>query len=103
MFPSGPLRRVLGAYALYGVVELATWVAVVLFAYDRGGPSLAAVSASVQLLPAAVLTAPLTGLADRLPRGTALACTRTLVPDRPGWACSSARWARGHWSSPCWS
>src|SRR3954454_21958665 len=66
------LRRVLLAYALYDLVEFATWMAIVLFAYDRGGAGLAGAIAVIQLLPAAVLAPPLATIGDRLPRGTAL-------------------------------
>ena len=66
------LTRAFIGYALFGVVELAIWVAVVLFAYDRGGPSLVAVASVAQLLPAVVLAAPLGAIGDRMPRGTAL-------------------------------
>lgn len=69
----GPARRVLVAYQLYGLVEMAIWVAILLWAYDEGGAELAGLVAVVQLLPAALLAPPLASLGDRISRGTALA------------------------------
>lgn len=66
------LRRVLLAYGLYGLVELGTWFAVILYAFARGGAGLAGLVAVVQVVPAAVLSPLLAGVAERLPRGTAL-------------------------------
>lgn len=66
------LRRVLGAYALFDVVEMYAWLVVVLWAYERGGPSLAAVASIVQLVPAALLAPVLGGIGDVMPRGRAL-------------------------------
>lgn len=69
----GRLVRVVAAFALFGVVEYAIWIAVLLWAYDLGGAPLAGLVSVLQLLPA-VLLAPLAGaFGDRLPRGTALA------------------------------
>jgi MFS family permease len=73
------LRRALFAYALYALVEFSTWLAIILFAYDRGGASLAGVAAVLQLLPAAVLAPPLAAIGDRLPRGKALALAHGAV------------------------
>lgn len=69
----GRLIRVVTAFALFGVVEYAIWIAVLLWAYDLGGAPLAGLVSVLQLLPAVLLT-PLAGaFGDRLPRGTALA------------------------------
>jgi MFS family permease len=66
------LRRGLLAYQLYGLVEMATWFAIILYAFARGGPRLAGIVAVCEVLPAALLAPLLAGLAERLPRGTAL-------------------------------
>ena len=68
----GALRRVVLAYLLYGLVEVAIWLAIILWAFDEGGAALAGLVSVVQLLPAAVLAPPLTALGDRRSRGTAL-------------------------------
>ncbi len=66
------MRRVLIAYTLYDLVEMALWLAIIFYAYDRGGAGLAGLVAVVQLVPAALLTPAIAGIGDRLPRGRAL-------------------------------
>jgi MFS family permease len=68
----GRMRRVLIAYALYDLVETALWLAIIFYAYDRGGASLAGLAAVIQLVPAALLTPAIAGLGDGMPRGQAL-------------------------------
>ncbi len=67
------LRRVLIAFLLFNVVEWATWIAVLVWAYGYGGVRAASLVALVQLVPAAVLAPGLALLAERLARGRALA------------------------------
>lgn len=67
------VRRTLGAYALFDLVEIAIWLAIILYAFDKGGAPLAGVVGVLQLLPAVVLAPPLASVGDRMPRGTALA------------------------------
>lgn len=66
------VRPALIAYALYGLVEFASWLAVTLWAFDRGGAALASTVAVVQLVPSAVLAPAAAALGDRLPRPRAL-------------------------------
>ena len=91
------LRRVLLAYGLYNLVEVATWIAVIMWAYSRGGAVLAGASSVIQLLPSAVLAPLLAGIGDRMSRGTALAVAHgavavattltlmALASDAPAW------------------
>ena len=75
----GGVRRVLGAYALFGFAEFFGWIVIILWAYDRGGAGLAALAAVVQLVPAAIIGPALASVGDRIPRGTALALAYALV------------------------
>lgn len=75
----GGLRRMVLAYGIYDVVDIAIWVAIIFYAYDAGGVSLVGVVAVVQLIPAAFLGPALVGMGDRLPRGTALVLSHGAV------------------------
>ncbi len=66
------LRRVLAAYTLYDLIEFSVWLAIILYAYGKGGASLAGVSAIAQLIPAALVAPALASVGDRMSRGTAL-------------------------------
>ena len=69
---NGSLRRVLAAFFLFNTQEYAVWIAVTIYAFERGGAGAAGAVLVAQLIPAA-LVAPFTStLGDRLPRGTAL-------------------------------
>lgn len=70
---SGALVRTQVAFLLFGMVELGTWVAMLVYAYDNGGATASGLVAFAQLAPA-VLFAPLgAALGDRLPRTRVLA------------------------------
>jgi MFS family permease len=70
---NGRLRRALAAYLVFNVVEWATWIAILVWAFQIGGVRGASLVAVVQLVPAALL-APMVAVAlARLPGGTALA------------------------------
>ena len=49
---NGPLRRVLLAYLLFSAAEYGTWVAMLLYAYERTGPLSVGLVALIQLVPA---------------------------------------------------
>ena len=69
---SPALRRVLGAYFIFSSAELATWVAILVWAYDVGGAAAAGLIAVVQLVPATLLAPFLAQIGDRLRRDRAL-------------------------------
>ncbi|HEV7809033.1 MAG TPA: MFS transporter, partial [Candidatus Limnocylindrales bacterium] len=62
------LRRLELAFLLFSVGEWATWVAVIVYAYDRGGAPEAGIVAFVELAPAFFLAPTIAGLGDRYPR-----------------------------------
>ncbi|MEA2614136.1 MAG: hypothetical protein QOI52_2095, partial [Chloroflexota bacterium] len=67
------MRRVLFAFLFFNVAEWATWVAMLVFAYQRGGVTTAGIVAVVQLIPG-IFVAPLGSVVgDRIPRNRALA------------------------------
>jgi MFS family permease len=73
------LRRLALSGLLFGVVESATWTAIVVYAYARGGPREAGVSITAQLLPA-VIVAPLASYCgDRFDRIRVLAASHGFV------------------------
>ncbi|MEX1173439.1 MAG: cyclic nucleotide-binding domain-containing protein [Chloroflexota bacterium] len=66
------LRRVLASYLAFHIAEFSTWVAILLYAYDKTGPASVGVIALVQLVPAAFVAAPAATLGDRFPRARVL-------------------------------
>ena len=66
------LRRVMLAFLLFNAVEYATWVAILLYAYDATGPASVGVVALIQLLPSAVFAATAAAVADRYQRDRVL-------------------------------
>jgi MFS family permease len=69
---SPSLRRVLGAFFVFSAMEYAVWLAVTLYAFERGGATAAGAVLIVQLLPAAVVAPFGSALGDRMSRGRAL-------------------------------
>ena len=67
------LVRVVAAYALFILTEYSVWIAMLIFAYSRGGATIAGLVALAQLLPAAVLAPFFAAIADRRSPVTLLA------------------------------
>ena len=66
------LRRMAGAFLAFSIGEWATWVAMVIYAYSRGGAAEAGLIAFIQLVPS-IIVAPLAGtLGDRFSRSHVL-------------------------------
>jgi hypothetical protein len=59
------LLRVLAAYLLFILTEYAVWIAMVVFAYNRGGTIVAELVAVAQLIPAALVAPVASAVADR--------------------------------------
>ena len=62
------LRRVLGAFLAFNAAEYGTWVAVLVYAYDRTGAASVGVVALLLLAPSATLAPAAAALGDRYPR-----------------------------------
>jgi MFS family permease len=66
------LRRVLAAFLIFSSAELATWVAILVWAYDVGGAGAAGLMAVAQLIPATLIAPVISQLGDRVARNQAL-------------------------------
>lgn len=69
---SPSLRRVMLAFLLFNAFEYATWIAILLYAYDATGPASVGVVGMIQLVPSAVFAATAAAVADRYPRDRVL-------------------------------
>ena len=74
----GPLRRIEAAFAMFNSAEWATWIAMIVFAYGKGGATEAAVVSAVQLVPSALVAPVAASIGDRYPPGRALLAAYTV-------------------------
>jgi MFS family permease len=72
VFHNRALRRVLLAFIGFSMAEAGTWIAILVFAYARGGATEAGIAALVQLTPSAIVAPLAASLGDRMRRDRAL-------------------------------
>ena len=62
---NGALTRVVAGYALFALTEYSVWTAMLVYAYARGGATVAGLVALAQLVPAALFAPVASAIADR--------------------------------------
>jgi MFS family permease len=67
------LRRALIAFSWFNAAEWGTWIAMLVYAFGRGGVAASGLVAVVQLVPAAIVAPLAATVGDRIPRQRALA------------------------------
>jgi MFS family permease len=94
VFGVPPLRRLESAFLGFAMAEWATWVAILVYAYQVGGSATVGLVAALQLLPAAMAAPLLATAADRLPRHRALVlgyASQAVAAALTGWAMATGQ------------
>ena len=73
------LRRLILALLAFSVVEWASWIGVVVFAYSRGGPAEAGIVAGVVFIPSIIVAPAASVFGDRRPRAQVLAAAYAML------------------------
>ena len=73
------LRRLVPAFLAFSIAEWASWIALVVYAYSRGGPSEAGLVAGVVFLPSIIVAPAASMFGDRRPRARVLAGAYAVV------------------------
>lgn len=73
------LRRLVPAFLVFSVAEWASWIALVVFAYSRGGPAEAGIVAGLVFLPSVIVAPAASYFGDRRPRARVLAAAYAIV------------------------
>jgi MFS family permease len=97
VFHNASLRRVLAAFIGFSLAEWTTWIAILVYAFNRGGATETGIAALIQLAPSAVVAPLAASLGDRMRRERALliaylvqvvsmgATGMLLLVDAPAW------------------
>jgi len=72
VFHNASLRRVLAAFIGFSLAEWTTWIAILVYAFNRGGATETGIAALIQLAPSAVVAPLAASLGDRMRRERAL-------------------------------
>jgi hypothetical protein len=72
VFHNASLRRVLLAFTGFSLAEWSSWIAILVYAFNRGGATEAGIAALVQLAPSAVLAPVAASIGDHVRRERAL-------------------------------
>ena len=72
VFRNRDLARVMVAFSVYGVAEMGTWVAILVYAFERGGAAETGLAVVVQLIPASITVSFASVVGDRRRRDRVL-------------------------------